>query len=107
MLLDQEGVEIDGVERREGDTCLHKAVRYVNSLSKEEWEEGQAIVEILIDAGCDPRCVIQLTFGVDYKTDEDMQDTQQGQAAPYRPHRPAQHRGQECLAKGRVYYAGW
>ncbi|CAC9895476.1 unnamed protein product [Aureobasidium pullulans] len=55
MLLDQEGVEIDGVERREGDTCLHKAVRYVNSLTKDEWEEGQAIVDILIDAGCDPR----------------------------------------------------
>lgn len=55
MLLDQEGVEIDGTERREGDTCLHKAVRYVNSLSKDEWEEGKAIVEILIDAGCDPR----------------------------------------------------
>ncbi|CAD0111872.1 unnamed protein product [Aureobasidium uvarum] len=61
MLLDQEGVEIDGVEKREGDTCLHKAVRYVNSLSKDEWEEGQAIVDILIDAGCDPRYVVQVT----------------------------------------------
>ncbi|TIA09438.1 ankyrin repeat protein-like protein [Aureobasidium pullulans] len=60
MLLDQEGVEIDGVERREGDTCLHKAVRYVNSLTKDEWEEGQAIVDILIDAGCDPRYVAQV-----------------------------------------------
>ncbi|KAH0125923.1 hypothetical protein KCU67_g17533, partial [Aureobasidium melanogenum] len=28
---------------------------YVNSLTKDEWEEGQAIVDILIDAGCDPR----------------------------------------------------
>lgn len=60
MLLDQEGVEIDGVEKREGDTCLHKAVRYVNSLTKDEWEEGQAIVDILIDAGCDPRYVVQV-----------------------------------------------
>jgi len=55
MLLDQEGVEIDGTERRDGDTCLHKAVRYVNSLSKDEWKEGEAIVDILVDAGCDPR----------------------------------------------------
>ena len=55
MLLDQEGVEIDGMEKREGDTCLHKAVRYTNGLDKEEWEEGARVVEILIDAGCDPR----------------------------------------------------
>ncbi|KAL1297139.1 hypothetical protein AAFC00_004715 [Neodothiora populina] len=55
MLLDQEGVEIDDVEKRDGDTCLHKAVRYVNSLSKDEWKEGEAIVDILVDAGCDPR----------------------------------------------------
>ena len=55
MLLDQEGVEIDGPERRDGDTCLHKAVRYVNSLDKSDWKEGEAVVDILIDAGCDPR----------------------------------------------------
>ncbi|GAB7353046.1 hypothetical protein MBLNU459_g3599t1 [Dothideomycetes sp. NU459] len=55
LVLDQEGVEIDGTEKREGDTCLHKAVRYTNSLSKDNWEEGKAIVEILVDAGCDPR----------------------------------------------------
>ncbi|KAK4988424.1 hypothetical protein LTR50_003938 [Elasticomyces elasticus] len=54
-LLDQEGVEIDGVERREGDTCLHKAVRCVNGLEKARWAEGRPVVEILIDAGCDPR----------------------------------------------------
>lgn len=58
LVLDQEGVEIDGTERREGDTCLHKAVRYTNSLSKDNWEEGKAIVEILVDAGCDPRYLI-------------------------------------------------
>ncbi|KAK5122196.1 hypothetical protein LTR85_004106 [Meristemomyces frigidus] len=55
MILDQEGVEIDGQERREGDTCLHKAVRYCNDLPKSEWEDGKAVVEILVDAGCDPR----------------------------------------------------
>lgn len=55
MLLDQEGVEIDGVEKRDGDTCLHRGVRYTNSLSQEDWEDGARVVEILIDAGCDPR----------------------------------------------------
>ena len=54
-ILDQEGVEIDGQERREGDTCLHKAVRYCNSLDAAEWELGRAVVDILLDAGCDPR----------------------------------------------------
>lgn len=57
QLLDQEGVEIDHTEPREGDTCLHRAVRYVNGL-KSSWEqegEGKALVEILVDAGCDPR----------------------------------------------------
>ncbi|KAI7329029.1 hypothetical protein KC315_g6341 [Hortaea werneckii] len=55
MILDQEGVEIDGQEKREGDTCLHKAVRYCNDLAQNAWEEGKACVEILVDAGCDPR----------------------------------------------------
>lgn len=40
----------------EQDTPLHKAVRYVNSLDKSEWASvGHPIVDILIDAGCDPR----------------------------------------------------
>jgi hypothetical protein len=40
----------------EQDTPLHKAVRYVNSLDKSEWvDHGHPIVEILLDAGCDPR----------------------------------------------------
>ncbi|KAF1958363.1 ankyrin repeat protein-like protein [Byssothecium circinans] len=56
ILLDQEGVHIDEVDRLESDTPLHKAVRYVNSLSPSEWEPaGHPIVEILLDAGCDPR----------------------------------------------------
>ncbi|CAD0048974.1 unnamed protein product [Aureobasidium pullulans] len=85
MLLDQEGVEIDGVERREGDTCLHKAVRYVNSLTKDEWEEGQAIVDILIDAGCDPRYVAKYkTFTMlagDDVVQEDDDDAGAGSAS--------------------------
>jgi hypothetical protein len=56
ILLDQEGLEIDDVDRLEHDTPLHKAVRYVNSLDKSEWADiGHPIVEILLDAGCDPR----------------------------------------------------
>ncbi|KAF2834482.1 ankyrin repeat protein-like protein [Patellaria atrata CBS 101060] len=55
ILLDQEGLEIDEVDRLEKDTPLHKAVRYVNSHTKDEWESAHLIVEILLDAGCDPR----------------------------------------------------
>ena len=60
QILDQEGVEIDGKEKREGDTCLHKAVRYCN---ESEWQQGKAVVEILVDAGCDPRRVAYLCIG--------------------------------------------
>ncbi|KAF1816520.1 ankyrin repeat domain-containing protein [Eremomyces bilateralis CBS 781.70] len=55
MLLDQEGLEIDNFDRMEKDTPLHKAVRHVNELGKERWDEGLRIVDILLDAGCDPR----------------------------------------------------
>ncbi|KAH8719218.1 ankyrin repeat domain-containing protein [Phaeosphaeriaceae sp. PMI808] len=56
ILLDQEGLEIDEIDRLEQDTPLHKAVRFVNSLDKKEWApHGHPIVEILLDAGCDPR----------------------------------------------------
>ncbi|KAH3909241.1 hypothetical protein HBI56_187510 [Parastagonospora nodorum] len=56
ILLDQEGLEIDEIDRMEQDTPLHKAVRYVNSLDKSDWAgHGHPIVEILLDAGCDPR----------------------------------------------------
>ncbi|KAF1996534.1 ankyrin repeat domain-containing protein [Amniculicola lignicola CBS 123094] len=56
ILLDQEGLEIDEIDRMEKDTPLHKAVRFVNSLDKSEWEPvGHPIVDILLDAGCDPR----------------------------------------------------
>lgn len=56
QILDQEGVEIDGRERRDGDTPLHRAARYCNGLSPQEWtQEGKALFELLLDAGCDPR----------------------------------------------------
>lgn len=56
-LLDQEGLEVDPIDRLEADTPLHKAVRFINGLSKEEWEAGSSIVELLLDAGADPKFV--------------------------------------------------
>ena len=55
MLLDQEGLEVDPIDRLEGDTPLHKAVRFVNDLDKSKWESAAALVELLLDAGADPR----------------------------------------------------
>ena len=54
-ILDQEGVEIDGRERRDGDTCLHRAVRFANTCKDGDADTGLAVVEILLDAGCDAR----------------------------------------------------
>ncbi|KAI4156747.1 MAG: hypothetical protein LQ340_000004 [Diploschistes diacapsis] len=54
-LLDQEGLEVDPLDRMDGDTPLHKAVRFVNKLDKNEWHSGAAFVELLVDAGADPR----------------------------------------------------
>lgn len=59
-LLDQEGLEVDPVDRLEADIPLHKAVRFVNGLSKDEWEAGASLVELLLDAGADPRSVLSL-----------------------------------------------
>ncbi|KAI9858073.1 MAG: hypothetical protein M1813_007885 [Trichoglossum hirsutum] len=55
MLLDQEGLEVDPLDRMEKDTPLHKAVRFVNELPKAQWENGKLFVELLLDAGADPR----------------------------------------------------
>lgn len=55
LLLDQEGLEVDPIDRLEADTPLHKAVRFVNGLARSEWENGASLVELLLDAGADPR----------------------------------------------------
>lgn len=60
-LLDQEGLEVDPVDRLEADIPLHKAVRFVNGLAEGEWEGGAGVVELLLDAGADPRSVMLLT----------------------------------------------
>ncbi len=57
MLLDQEGLEVDPLDRMEGDTPLHKAVRFVNGLPSGDWEDAKAMAELLLDAGADPRSV--------------------------------------------------
>ena len=53
LLLDQEGVEVDPVNRMEGDTPLHSAAR----LSTEDGaqEEAKEVIEMLLEAGADPR----------------------------------------------------
>ena len=57
ILLDQEGLEVDPIDRLEKDTPLHKAVRHINSCPKEEWHDPERIqlVEFLTEAGADPR----------------------------------------------------
>lgn len=54
-LLDQEGLEVDPIDRMEGDTPLHKAVRYVNDHTSADWSKATPLVELLLDAGGDPR----------------------------------------------------
>ena len=56
-LLDQEGLEVDPVDTLEADIPLHKAVRFVNGLSKEQWDVGASLVELLLDAGANPKSV--------------------------------------------------
>ena len=63
-LLDQEGLEVDPVDRLEADIPLHKAVRFVNGLTKEQWEAGASLVELLLDAGADPRSVLSLIYPI-------------------------------------------
>ena len=61
-LLDQEGLEVDPVDRLEADIPLHKAVRFVNGLAEGEWEGGAGVVELLLDAGADPRSVMPFNY---------------------------------------------
>ena len=57
MLLDQEGFECDPINRTEGDTPLHSAVRYINTLSPspENAEFASALIGMMCEAGNDPR----------------------------------------------------
>ncbi|KAL7268519.1 hypothetical protein RUND412_008855 [Rhizina undulata] len=51
QLLDQEGLEVDPLNKIEQETPLHKAVEYATR----EKDHGLEVVEMLIDAGADPR----------------------------------------------------
>ncbi|PMD54527.1 uncharacterized protein K444DRAFT_106085 [Hyaloscypha bicolor E] len=61
MLLDQEGFECDPISRIEGDTPLHSAVRYINSLTESQPSNpdistfAQELISMMVDAGSDPR----------------------------------------------------
>lgn len=54
-LLDQEGLEVDPLDRLERDTPLHKAVRFINNLPPSQWDSASSIAELLVEAGADPR----------------------------------------------------
>ena len=66
MLLDQEGFECDPINRREGDTPLHSAVRWANELPSDQQEYASSLLEMMLEAGSDPRLVFE--FLSSYKT---------------------------------------
>lgn len=55
LLLDQEGFECDPLTTREGDTPLHCAARYINTLppSPETSEWASSFLSLMTDAGSD------------------------------------------------------
>ncbi|CAG8983431.1 hypothetical protein HYALB_00000600 [Hymenoscyphus albidus] len=59
ILLDQEGFECDPISTREGDTPLHSAIRYINSLphplSEHNSEFASSLLGMMLEAGSDPR----------------------------------------------------
>lgn len=55
MLLDQEGFECDPINRREGDTPLHSAVRWANEVTADQQEYASNLLEMMLEAGSDPR----------------------------------------------------
>ena len=114
-LLDQEGLEVDPIDRLEADTPLHKAVRFVNGLSKPEWEAGGSLVELLLDAGADPRLVMihqnwRCAVTSDVTCTEQgglkQQNTQQSEAKTHGAGRSTEHRTQECSPERGVRHDG-
>lgn len=61
MLLDQPGFECDPLTRRDADTPLHSAVRYINSLTESApltpaiSTFSHDLIGMMIEAGSDPR----------------------------------------------------
>ncbi|KAI9163247.1 Ankyrin repeat-containing protein [Paramyrothecium foliicola] len=55
LLLDQPDFECDPVNRLEGDTPLHTAVRWLNAEPPAQREFGYALVEMMLEAGSNAR----------------------------------------------------
>ncbi|KAF0324577.1 Ankyrin repeat-containing protein [Colletotrichum sp. SAR11_59] len=55
LLLDQPNFECDPVNRLEGDTPLHTAIRWINSEPPAQREFGNALVDMMLEAGSNPR----------------------------------------------------
>ncbi|RWA03613.1 hypothetical protein EKO27_g11494 [Xylaria grammica] len=55
MLLDQPEFECDPTNRVEGDTPLHSAIRWINSEPPAQREFGNALVEMMLEAGSSTR----------------------------------------------------
>ncbi|KAK3393158.1 hypothetical protein B0H63DRAFT_424987 [Podospora didyma] len=55
MLLDQPGFECDPVNRVEGDTPLHSAIRWINSEPEAQREFGNSLIDMMLEAGSSSR----------------------------------------------------
>ncbi|KAF2963406.1 hypothetical protein GQX73_g10161 [Xylaria multiplex] len=55
MLLDQPEFECDPINRAEGDTPLHSAIRWINSEPPAQRDFGNALVEMMLEAGSSTR----------------------------------------------------
>ncbi|EAQ89576.1 hypothetical protein CHGG_06195 [Chaetomium globosum CBS 148.51] len=55
LLLDQPGFECDPINRADGDTPLHTAVRWINGEPAGQREFGNALVEMMLEAGSSSR----------------------------------------------------
>ncbi|TGJ78453.1 hypothetical protein E0Z10_g10316 [Xylaria hypoxylon] len=55
MLLDQPEFECDPINRAEGDTPLHSAIRWINNEPAAQREFGNALVEMMLEAGSSTR----------------------------------------------------
>ncbi|KAJ6779945.1 hypothetical protein PWT90_06591 [Aphanocladium album] len=55
LLLDQPNFECDPVNRLEGDTPLHTAIRWLNAEPHAQRAFGAALVEMMLEAGSNPR----------------------------------------------------
>ncbi|KAK1727899.1 uncharacterized protein BDZ83DRAFT_180673 [Colletotrichum acutatum] len=55
LLLDQPNFECDPINRQEGDTPLHSAIRWINNESQANREFGNALVDMMLEAGSSPR----------------------------------------------------